>query len=261
LSRALSTTPIEPATCPPGTDCSRFVAGDTFSSSNLNAVFKLNFIKGVKVHLISTAQTKLGFLRRVIVAAVLVLALLSGVVPFGAASAGHLCTMECCAALPPHTAGSCHMSMSSKGSEPQQESNPHCGLPQDNGAADGIVAGVMGMTGSDHSSSNLDDVTIDASDHCKADSHSEDLNAPSRNDSPESATIATQSFSKPCPPECGAGTLSSGVGRSTEELSAARQGHPQPPSGRKYQRFDQSFLITSTYYTQLRPRGPPSSIN
>lgn len=216
---------------------------------------------GLKVHLFSTAHIKLGFLRRIIVAGVLVLALLSGIVPFGAASAGHLCTMECCAALAPHAAGSCHLSMSSKGNEPQPESNPHCGLPQDNGAADGIVAGVMGMTGSDHSSSDLDDVTIDASDHCKTDSHSEDLNAPTRNDSPESVTIATQSFSKPCPPECGAGTLSSGVRRSTDSVPVARQGHSQPPPGRKYQRFDRSFLITSTYCTLLRPRGPPSSIN
>ena len=213
------------------------------------------------MHLFSTAQIKLGFLRRLIVAGVLVLALLSGMVPFGAASAGHLCTMECCAALAPHTAGSCHMNMSSEGREPQQESNQHCGLPQDNGAADGIVAGVMGMTGSDHSSSDLDDVTIDASDHCKTDSHSEDLNTPSANDSPESASVATQSFSKPCPPECGTGTLSSGVRRSTEELSVARQGHSQPPSGRKCQRSEHSFLIISTYCKQLRPRGPPSSIN
>jgi len=215
---------------------------------------------GVKVQLFSTAQTKLGFLRRLIVAVVLVLALLSGIVPFGAASAGHLCAMECCAALPPHTAGSCHLSMSSEGSESQQESNQQCGLPQDNGA-DGIVAGVMGMTGSDHSSSGLDEVTIDASDHCKTDSHSEDLNAPARNDYPESANLATQSFSKPCPPECGAGALSSGVRRSTDSVSVARQAHSQPPPGRKCQRFDRSFLIISTYCRQLRPRGPPASIN
>ena len=213
------------------------------------------------VHLFSTAHIKLGFLRRIIVAGVLVLALLSGMVPFGAASAGHLCTMECCAALPPHTAGSCHMSMSSGGSEPQQESNQHCGVPQDKGAVDGIVAGVMGMTGSDHPSSDLDDVTIDASDHCQTDSHSEDLNARSRDGSPDSATIATQSFSKPCPPECGTGALSSGVRRSTDSVSVARQGHSQPPPGRKCQRFDGSFLITSIYCRQLRPRGPPSSIN
>ena len=213
------------------------------------------------MHLFSTAHIKLGFWRRFIVAGVLVLALLSGLVPFGAASAVHLCTMECCAALPPHTAGSCHMSMSSEGSEPQQQSNQHCGLPQEKGAVDGIVAGVMGMTGSDHSSSDLDEVTIDASDHCKTDYHSEDLNTLSRNDSPESASVATRSFSKPCPPDCGGSALSSGVRRSTDSVSVARQGHSQPPSNRKCQRFDRSFSIISTYRKQLLPRGPPPSIN
>ena len=215
------------------------------------------------MHLLSTAQTKLGFLRRIIVAVVLVLALLSGAVPFGSASAGHLCTMECCAALPPHAAGSCHMSMASDESEPQQAANKHCGLPEaNNGALEGVDAGVMGMTGTSDSSSDLDDVTIDASDHCKTASHSEDLDAPSLNDSPESASIATQFFSKPCPPECGTGALSSGVRRSRDSVAVAEHGHSRPPLPvRKCQPFDKNSSITSTYCKQLRPRGPPSSFN
>ena len=218
------------------------------------------FILGVKVHLSSTAHTKL---ERIIVAVVLVLALLSGVVPLGSAAAGHLCAMECCAALPPHAAGSCHMSMASHESEPQQDLNEHCGLPEaNNGATDGIVAGVMGMTTSTQSSADLDDVTIDASDHCKTDSQSKDLNAPSLTDYPESASIATESFSKPCPPECGTGALSSGVRRSRDSAALADQGHSRPlMPGRKTQHFNDNFLINSTYCRQLRPRGPPSSFN
>lgn len=218
------------------------------------------------MHFFSTAQTKLGFLRRFAVAVVLVLALLSSIVPFGAASVGHLCAMECCAALPPHTAGSCHMSMSPNGngdSEPQQDLDKHCGLPQsDNGAIDGVVAGVMGMTGSTHSSLDLDDVTIEASDHCNKDSQSEDLNAPSGSDSPESASIATQSFSKPCPPECGIGALSSGVRRSGDSAAIDCHGHARPPVPiRQRQRFNGNSLVTSTHCRQLRPRGPPVSFN
>jgi hypothetical protein len=221
----------------------------------------------MKVHLLSTVQTKPGFLRRIIVAVVLMLALLSGVVPFSSASAGHLCTMECCAGLPPHAAGSCHMSMSSHGksreSEPEQDLNKHCGLRQaDNGAIEGsdVDAGVMGMTDSTHSHLDLDDVTIDASDHCNTESRSEDLSSASHDDSPQSASIATQFFSKPCPQECGAGALSSGVRRSRDSVGIAYHARSRPPApGRKYQHFDGNFLVPSKYYKQLRPRGPPGS--
>jgi hypothetical protein len=222
-------------------------------------VFKFSFVLGVKVALVSTAQTKLGLLRRIVVAAVLVLALLSGLVPFGAASAGHLCTMECCAALPPHTAGSCHMSAASHG-ELQQDLDKHCGLPEtDNGTVDGIVAGVMGMTDSPHSS-DLDDITIEASDHCKNESQSQNLNGPSPNDSPDLASIGTQSFSKPCPPECGTGALSTGVRRSGDSLAIAGRGYAQLPTPRlKVFPFHNNSLITSAYCRQLRLRGPPTS--
>ena len=217
------------------------------------------------MHLLSTAQSKLAFPRHIIVAVVLMLALLSGLVPFGSASAGHLCTMECCAGLAPHAAGSCHMSMSSHGkseeSSPDQDLDKHCDLPQaDSGAIDGIAAGVMGMTGSAHSSLDLDDVTIDASDHCNTDSQSKDLNATTHNDSSESDSVATQFFSKPCPAECGTGAVSSGVRRSRDSVAVVYHARSRPPApGRKYQHFNGNFLITSNYCRQLRPRGPPVS--
>ena len=219
------------------------------------------------MHLFSTAQSKLAFLRRFIVAVVLVLALLSGIVPFGAASAGHLCTMDCCAGLAPHAAGSCHMSMSSHGkreeSSPEQDLDKHCSLPQANtGAIDGsgVDAGVMGMTDSAHSSLDLDDVTIDASDHCNTDSQSKDLNATSHNDSSSSHSVATQFFSKPCPAECGTGAVSSGVRRSRDSVAVVYHARSRPSApGRKYQHLNGDFLIASNYCRQLRPRGPPLS--
>lgn len=220
------------------------------------------------MHLFSTAQTKLGFLRRIIVAVVLVLALLSGIVRFGSASAAHLCTMECCAALPSHAAGSCQMSMVSQGesgeSEPQPDLDKHCEVPPaDTGATEGIDvdAGVMGMTHGANSSADLDDVTIDASDHCKPDSQSEDLNTPSRNDTPESASIASQSFSKPCPPECGTGALSSAVRRSSDSAAIASPGQSRPPVPVRKRQLFNSNSITSAHCRQLRPRGPPLSFN
>ena len=219
------------------------------------------------MHLFSAAQTKPGFLRRIIVAVVLVLALLSGLIPFGSASAGHLCTMECCAGLAPHAAGSCHMSMSSHGksgeSAPDQDLDKHCAVPQaENRAIEGIDvdAGVMGMTNSAHSSLDLDDITIDASDHCQTATQPEDLNSAAHNDSPESNSIATQFFSKPCPAECGTGVLSSGVGRSRDSAAVAHHARSRPPApGLKHQHFNGNLLVTSNHCRQLRPRGPPLS--
>lgn len=214
--------------------------------------------------LVSAMHTRLAFLPRIIVAVVLVLSLLCGVVPFSSASVEHLCTMECCAGLAPHAAGSCHMKMSppgkvAAGSTTERGSDQLCGLPQaKNAAIEGIVAGVMGMKDSADSSLDLDDVTIDASDHCNTDSQSTDVSAPSRNDYPQQASIATQSFLKPCPPECGTGALSSGVRPSRHKVALAYNARPRPPTlGRKGQHSISSVLVTSTFCKQLRPRGPP----
>lgn len=218
---------------------------------------------GVELQLASAMKTSLPFLPRIIVAVVLVLSLLSGVVPFSSASVGHLCTMECCAGLAPHAAGSCHMNMSAPGKvaaeATERGSDQLCKLPQaDNGATKGITAGVMGMKASTDSSLDLDDVTIDASDHCSTDAQSKAASGVSHNDYPQPASIATQSFSKPCPPECGTGALSSGVRPSRHAVALAYNARPRPPTpGRKRQHSSSNDLITSTYCKQLRPRGPP----
>jgi len=219
------------------------------------------------LHLASVKQTRLAFLPRIIVAVVLVLSLLSGVVPFSSASAEHHCTMDCCAGLAPHAAGSCHMNMSSPGKvaavATERGSDQLCSLPQaDKEATKGITAGVMGMKARADSSLDLDDVTIDASDHCNTDAQSKAASAVSHNDYPQPASIATQSFSKPCPPECGTGALSSGVRPSRHSVVLAHNAPPRPPAfGRKRQYSDSSFFITSSYCTQIRPRGPPSAFS
>jgi hypothetical protein len=219
------------------------------------------------VHLVRATQTRLAFLPRIIVAVVLVLALLSGIAPFGSASAEHICTMECCAGLAQHAAGSCHMDMSSAGraageESPKPESDRHCGLPEaDNELVNGLAAGVMGMKEDSNSSLGLDAITIDASDHCNTNSQSKGVVSPSRNDS-HPASIATQSFSKPCPPECGTGALSSGVRPSRQALALAYNGRPWPPTlVGKHHHPDYNFSIASGQCKQVRPRGPPVSFS
>lgn len=215
------------------------------------------------MHLVNATPRSLKLLPRFIVTVALVLALLSTLVPFGSASSAQLCMMECCAELVPHAAGSCHMDMSMHGNgaggDTQKPEPDHsCGLPHsDNDAQNGIVAGVMGMKADSDSSLDLDGVTIDASEHCNKNTQSENA-IPSPRDLSQPASIAAQSFSKPCPPECGTGALSSGVRPSRHSVALAFNARPRLPTlGRKSQYTHGTFLATSTYCKQLRPRGPP----
>jgi hypothetical protein len=220
------------------------------------------------VHLVrATTERRFKLLSRLIVAVALVLALLSGLIPFGAASAGNLCTMECCAGLAPHAAGSCHMDMAMNGNDPggdKQKPEPDklCGLPQaNNDAIKGIVAGVMGMRAGPDSSLNLDGVTIDASEHCNTNPQSESV-IHSHRDSSQPASIAAQTFSKPCPPECGTGPLSSSIRPSRHAVALAYNARPRPPTPvRKYRHLDSKFSTASPHCNQVGPRGPPLSIS
>jgi hypothetical protein len=218
------------------------------------------------VNLVSAAQRRLRFLSRLIVVVALVLALLSSLVPFGFASAGHLCTMECCAGLAPHAAGSCHMNMSMQGEGAgadtrKPETDKLSGVPEANtGLITGVSAGVMGMTASGDSSLDLDGVTIDASEHCNTNAQSESA-APSRSDSSQPASSAAQSFSKPCQPECGTGALSFGVRPSRQTVALAYNARGRPPTlVRKYRHLNSNFSTASAHRKQVRPRGPPLSI-
>ena len=195
---------------------------------------------------------------------VLVSSLLAAVVPFSSAAAGNLCTMECCAGLAPHAAGSCHMKMSAgkviTGATNEPGPSEHCGLAQANDdTIKGIAAGVMGMNDG-ASSLNLDDVTIDASDHCSGNSHSEDVSAISHNDL-QTASIAARIFSKPCPPECGTGVTGFGVRPSRHSVALAHSAQPRPPTIGRERHFNRSLLADSSFGKQLRPRGPPFSFS
>ena len=214
------------------------------------------------MHLLASARIKLAFLPRIVVAVFLVVALLSGIAPFKSASAGNFCTMACCAGLPPHAAGSCHMEMSAPGKltpeatrevESDAESDKHCGLPKaDNKATEvsegirGASAGVMGMTASGESSLNLDAVTVDASatvdasDHCQVNSQTKDGTGDVTGDagisgggnSDQAASIEAHSLAKPCPPECGSGPTVSRVRRSPDAATVARNARVLPPSSK-----------------------------
>jgi hypothetical protein len=157
------------------------------------------------------------------------------------------------------------MDMSSPGKlapkiTPGNEPEKLCGISQTNGGAiKGVAATVMGMKESAGSSRDLDDVTIDVSDHCKSNSQSEDRDAGAHNDS-QFASFATASFSQPCPEQCGTGLISSGVRASRHTVALVTNARPRPPTpAGKSEYCNGNFLTSSTLCEQLRPRGPPTS--
>jgi hypothetical protein len=228
------------------------------------------------VHILRATPNSLNFLTRITVAVLLALALLSSTVPFSSASAVRLCAMDCCAGLAPHAAGSCHMDMKAMaGMKHAHPSKPEAAELSGPTSAhqelkDRVSAGVMGMKASAGASFDLTSVTIDASDqqtkdnsdHCTVSAPSaaktETDNTDSRGDSLKSASIVAQSFSKPCPSECGTGAVSSNVRPSRPAGVLAKSVRPLPPAGaRKFRNFKFDFSIASAFGEQLRPRGPP----
>ena len=193
---------------------------------------------------------------RCFVAAILILVLLSGVAPFNTLSAAALCTMDCCAGLAPHAAGSCHMSMSAGARV--ADAHKSCETTE---ASDGVTGGVMGMVDS-HSS--FDAVTIDASEHCNKKPSADGARVPSSTEkTPVQPGLSAQSFTKPCPPECGTGVVSFAQlqrGRDTAALAHAMR--PRPPTiGRQRAHIETNFLTATAPHKRVRPRGPPSSFS
>ena len=197
----------------------------------------------------SETRNRLAVIPRILVAVLLVVSLLSGVLPSGSASDVHLCTMEACSGSAPHSSGSCHLNISTAqtGRPAEVEKTPL-----------GVAAGVMGMTDGVDSAHELDDVTIEAGGHCGPDGHSNSQENSLQDDRNQSATIITRAYSKPCPPECSTGALSSGIRISRHAATVAFNARPRPPTlGRKRPISHSDFFVTSIFCKQLRPRGPP----
>ena len=167
----------------------------------------------------------------------------------------------------------------SRETTPEAESDELCGLPKaDNGATGvskgirgirGAAAGVMGMTTSGEASLNLDDVTVDATDHCQVNSQtkdgtgdaSEDARISGGGNSDQAASIAAHSFAKPCPPECGSGPTVSRVRRSPDAAAVARNARLRSHFVKKYFYYRKDFLILSACREQVHPRGPPPCLS
>ena len=196
---------------------------------------------------------------RAILAATLLLALLSSSFPSSVFASGQMCELACCAGRPPHAAGSCMNGSCHTGflggsktihfhlRIANQESDPLCGRIRVTAAGTLKFRQVQG-TGAG---------SFDNSSDASADSNR------SRRSQTEKRMVSVTILTKPCQPDCG--TCASGFMNSNRQRHAAARAHsdrPRPPSGAGLDYVD--YLLTRKLNGLCRrgtPRGPPLSLS
>jgi hypothetical protein len=161
--------------------------------------------------------------------------------PSSTLASGPMCTLACCAGRAPHAAGSCmngscHAFLNRSQSLIRHKTVPHvseklCGLPR-------LAARLSPST-----------KTV-------ASGFSQTSSSTKR------ASVASSALSKPCAPDCGAGTVSSNSQRRPRETSAL------PSANRNRPRFGSGLVAEGSanpYMRELRhrlanPRAPPTLV-
>lgn len=187
---------------------------------------------------------------RMIVAAVLALALLSGIAPLSTASSAHMCIMSCCVGKPPHEAGSCGMSLSNA----EHAEAAHSCETVETAEALSEHAGMMDMHG-------MQPETVATADHCDTDEHSAPPHRSSTDHSQQSSGLAFHALQQPCPPDCRAGACGfSAFRRSRDSAALAHAVKPRPPTSVRDSRgTHHPVFIASAWRRPILPRGPPLS--
>lgn len=196
------------------------------------------------------------FLRRSLIAACLMLSLLSAVIPFSAASANHLCTMECCAGKAPHMAGECSSHLAAiTPAVNQAEPEALCGLPTIDATH---LTLKLPLNQQISSTATKDDEAESCGGH-----HAETAqrDPASEAKAPGPASIAAASMTTPCGIDCG--TCAAGFVRKPrprEQIAVAWVARARPPSRDHYFQSHAGKLATLRgHYEQPQPRGPPTS--
>ena len=193
---------------------------------------------------------------RAILAATLLLALLSSSFPSSVFASGQMCELACCAGRPPHAAGSCmngscHTGLLG-GSKTihlhlriaNQESDPLCGRIRVTAAGTLKFRQVQG-TGAGSFDNSSDD---------SADSNG------SRRSQTEKRMLSVTVLTKPCQPDCGAGTFSYSSQRRSRDSAATSSLHkPRGPSSLQVTyTADDLAKALDALCERSRPRGPPT---
>lgn len=203
---------------------------------------------------------------RILIAATLTVALVSGITPLGSMSSGSLCTMSCCAGEAPHEAGSCthgSCNVNFASSKPLPPPSPPIVQEELCRATKPLMTQHGDMHAHDAPApANEDLSTADHQHHQPADSLVPQDQSP-QNKSRQLTNIAASVLTKPCPPDCGAGTFSySSQTRPRDSASVSYADKPRPPSILRLRRIpDNVAKSLEALRRRSRPRGPPISFS
>jgi len=187
---------------------------------------------------------------RTILAALLLLTLLSASLPLTTIASGPTCKLACCAGRAPHAAGSCmngscHAFLMGRAKTskihlqfPVHESEQLCGLRRRT-----TRNSVVSLRGSIA-------LTLAASSERSRGSRT-----------PGAANVSTSTLGKPCQPDCGTGALSSSSqSRPRDSGATSYADKPRPPSTARHEHslFSHAKALDALC-RRSRPRGPPIS--
>jgi hypothetical protein len=187
---------------------------------------------------------------RTILAALLLLTLLSASLPLTTLASGPTCTLACCAGRAPHAAGSCmngscHAVLTGRAKKskihlqlPVHESEQLCGLPRSTTRNSAVSLRGSGAP------------TLSASSQRSRGSGAKDA-----------ASVSTSTLGRPCQPDCGAGAFSSSTqSRPRDSCATSHADKPRPPSTSRLEHSSFSRAkVLDALCRRSRPRGPPIS--
>ena len=167
----------------------------------------------------------------VLLALLLMAGFISTVAPIASVSAGNTCTLSCCAGRAPHAAGSCMDGTCHAAIRLHQRRNVRT-QPEERLCGVALRGGAVAKTTFRHQVRERDS---------------------------QSSAFQTSSLTKPCQPDCGAGTFtSSSQSRPRDSGAISHADKPRPPSSGRLDRssFNRANAL-DTLCRRSRPRGPP----
>ncbi|HEY0408073.1 MAG TPA: hypothetical protein VGC89_20215 [Pyrinomonadaceae bacterium] len=209
-----------------------------------------------------TAHITNAGIARISVAALLMLAVLAGMLPPGALSASETCRMACCAAKLPHESGACKAALPS--AAPIAPTVDEALADDEHAAHHGNMQ--MSVT--------VDRTATDthaASAHCETTKQraSPQRQTPTQRHAPlvapaqqQQARLAADVLTKPCSEECAAAALSCAQLRRPRAAAVhALALKPRPPTLiSRADRFKSLLPSSAAHRRQSRPRAPPASL-
>lgn len=178
---------------------------------------------------------------RIFLAAMLALALLSGIFPLNALSSSHECTMSCCVGKSPHEAGSCSVAFADNEEAATSDDLEH------EQTAHSAHAGHISQTPAPHEG------------HKRA-KQSSKQQSKSGKATAQNLSVRAQALTKPCAPECAAAAASASTQtrRPRDTAAQTNAGKPSPTIITfNASHFSNTWQPCAAKRKLLPPRAPP----